>query len=221
MADFFINGLFDASCKTRWTDDAIKEALQYMISKTGQNTLPTYEEIRQFYGNYKLTNAMRRTGGPARWAKELGMEIKDSESRLGFNYEDYFIDEMVKSGHICTHVNILKDAYPYDVLVDNAVKVDVKVSRKFGNYGSSPYYTFNLEKKNQTCDVYACYCIEEDKDNNAYVSKFYTIPASVLSGKRQLSIGMGPGKYTEFMNNYEPIERMSAMASEYKYLVKQ
>ena len=91
MADFFINGLFDASCKTRWTDDAIKEALQYMISKTGQNTLPTYEEIRQFYGNYKLTNAMRRTGGPARWAKELGMEIKDSESRLGFNYEDYFI----------------------------------------------------------------------------------------------------------------------------------
>ena len=221
MADYFIDGIFDASRKTRWSDDSIKEALQYMISKTGQSTLPTYEEIRQFYGNYKLSNAMRRNGGPAKFAKELGLEVKDCESQLVFNYEDYFIDEMVKSGHICTHVNILKDAYPYDVLVDNAVKVDVKVSRKFGNYGGSPYYTFNLEKNNQTCDVYACYCIEEDKDNNAYVSKFYTIPASVLSGKRQLSIGMGPGKYTEFMNNYEPIERMSAMASEYKYLVKQ
>ena len=111
MADFFINGLFDASCKTRWTDDAIKEALQYMVSKTGQEMMPSYEEIRQFYGNYKLTNAMRRTGGPARWAKELGMEIKDSESRLGFNYEDYFIDK--------TSQNITADVEPYESWIVN------------------------------------------------------------------------------------------------------
>lgn len=68
--------------------------------------------------------------------------------------------------------------------------------------------------------MYVCYCIEEDKDGNHYVSKFYTIPASVLSGKCQLSIGMGPGKYTEFMNNYKPIEQMVDMANVYASLVK-
>ena len=33
MADYFIDGIFDASRKTRWSDDAIKEALQYMITR--------------------------------------------------------------------------------------------------------------------------------------------------------------------------------------------
>ena len=176
MADYFIDGIFDASRKTRWSDDAIKEALQYMISKTGQNTLPTYEEIRQFYGNYKLSNAIRRNGGPAKFAKELGIKVKDCESQLGFNYEDFFMDEMQKSNHMCTHVNVLKDAYPYDVLVDGSVKVDVKVSRKFGNYGSSPYYTFNIEKRIRLATCMSAIALKKIKTGTIMFLSFTLFP---------------------------------------------
>ena len=78
-----------------------------------------------------------------------------------------------------------KPKYPYDILVNRNVKVDVKASRLFNNYGNSKYYTFNLEKKDQTCDIFVFYCINQNDE----IERTFVIPSTVLSGKTQLAVG--------------------------------
>lgn len=200
MPDFF-----NEKEKIKWDEKTIEDALELMVSSTGQKTMPTHKEINEFFGNYKLSNAIRRNGGTAYWAQKMGFEIKECESKMGENYEDFFVAEMLDEGLDCERANIDSPRFPYDVIVEGSVKVDVKSANKFLNYGNSPYYSFNLEKGNQTCDFYVCYCVDKDENGNEIISKFYTIPANVMHKKNQLAIGMNPGKYEKYMNTYAPI----------------
>lgn len=204
MADFCISDVYDEKAEISWTDDAIREALLHMIESTGQKTMPTHKETLAFYGNYKLSNAIRRNGGTKRWAEELGMDTKECESKLGAQYEDYFVAEMMQRGRECERVNLRDGRFPYDAIVDGTIKVDVKAARPTSIHGYR-FFCFNLEKKMQTCDFYVAYCINEKNE----LEKVYVIPSNIMHGKKQLSVGTKRSKYNSYVGRYDLIEGAS------------
>ena len=164
------------------SEEKILEPLRLMIDKCGMDTMPTHPEIREFFGDNALVCAMSKRNGTKYYAKLLGMEIKECESKFGDQLEDYWVLQIQEK--LGLYGEKTKPRYPYDILVNRAVKVDVKVSRLFNNYGNSKYHTFNLEKKEQTCDIFVFYCINQNDE----IERTLVIPASVLSGKKQLSV---------------------------------
>lgn len=185
--------------KTQWGEERIEKHLKEMISQTHQTTFPTHTEMAEFFKDYRLSNAVRRHGGTRYWAEKLGMEVKDCESKFGDDYEERFIVEvMEKCGLQSSRCRV---RYPYDVLVEDCVKIDVKSSNRVIAHGFE-MYSSNIEKDLQTCDVYVIYCIE-----NGDVSKTYIIPSVVLSGKTQFSVGVKSSKYDKFLNRWDIITK--------------
>ena len=202
MADSFIESLFnDNGVRIDWNKDNIEKALRYMVEQTGQKTLPTYAETKKFYGNYKLSNAMRRNGGPRYWGERMNLEFKDCDSRKGEQFEDYFVAEMLEKGFDAERVNYDEPRFPFDVLINGCVKVDVKVARVFGS-DKQGYYSFNLEHKKHSCDFFVCYCLDSSGEN---IVKTYIIPASVMDGKSQLGVGLSQSKYDAYIGRYDLI----------------
>ena len=54
------------------------------------------------------------------------------------------------------------------------VKIDVKTGNKTKAHGYN-FYSFNLEKKQQTCDLYIVYCLGENKN----IEKIYIVAHSM------------------------------------------
>ena len=167
----------------KWNEEKIVEALRFMIDKRGMNTMPTHSEIKEFFGDNALVCAMSKRNGTKYYAKLLGMETKECESKFGDQLEDYCVLQIQEK--LGLDGEKTKPRYPYDILVNRNVKVDVKASRPFNNYGNAKYYTFNLEKKEQTCDIFVFYCINQNNE----IEKTLVIPSTVLSGKNQLAVG--------------------------------
>ena len=183
----------------KWKDETIENAIYEVMKIAKINTFPTHSLIKRVYGNNCLTNAISKHGGTRYWANKLGLEIKSCESEFGYDYECECMNYLtLKYDYDC---ELTKVRYPYDILVNNNIKVDVKCSHLYkGKQGS--FYTFNLEKPKPTCDIYVCYCL-----NNKEVTKIYIIPSCVLSGKTQLSIGELTSKYDKYIDNWHIFPR--------------
>ncbi|QIB68245.1 hypothetical protein Ami103574_02475 [Aminipila butyrica] len=184
----------------RWNKELIVSGIMEIKKYYGLDRMPTRKEIENFCMDTALTNKISKTGGFAQYAKELGLEIKESESKLGIYFENYVLKLLQRRGY---DVELTTIRYPYDLLVNGRVKIDVKVSRSIVNKAGE-YYTFNLEKKQQTCDVYIAVCINNSKE----VQKVYVIPANVMKGKTQLSIGLNNSKYDCYLNKYRIIRTL-------------
>ena len=80
-------------------------------------------------------------------------------------------------------------------------EVQTKVSRQFFTNCHTWQNTFNLEKKNPTCDIYVLYCL----DNDGNYLKTIVIPSVVLQDKTQVGIGKN-SKYNKYIDNWNVIE---------------
>ena len=184
--------------KNFWDEEKIEEKILYMVEKTKQITFPTHTEINDFFGDYKLSNAIRRHGGTKYWADKLGMQCKECESEFGYNFEELCkIDIMENCG---LESQLCQIRYPYDILVERCAKIDVKAAKLFSNYGKSEYYSFNLEKKEQTCDFYVFYCLDKNQ-----IKKIYIVPSIVMSGKKQFAIGKKISTYDKYLYKWNLI----------------
>lgn len=167
----------------KWSDKDVELEIIKIKETMGYNHFPTHSEIISFYGNSSLTNKISKSGGTRYWAKRLNLPLKECESEFGNDYELRAIKEIEEfTGLSATQTN---PRYPYDLLVGGCVKVDVKVSFPFKNNCNAFANTFNLEKKDPTCDIFVMYCL--DLDGNA--QKTLIIPSSALSGKTQVGVG--------------------------------
>lgn len=185
----------------RWDALKIESAIYDVMKKAKINYMPTHSLIKEIIGNFALSNAIRRSGGTRYWADKLNLDIRPCESELGYSFENECINQLSKLGYEC---DLSKAGYPYDVMANKNIKIDVKCSQLYkGPKGS--YYTFNLEKKLPTCDVFICYCLNEDK-----IQKVYIIPSCITSGKCQLSIGVNESKYDQYKNNWEVLKEYDA-----------
>lgn len=182
----------------KWNEAKIEESILNIVKKLEINYFPTHKEMNEFYCNNALSNVVSKNGGSEYWSKKIGIKLKSSETNTGLKMEKLFSTEAIKRGYSAER---MKPGYSYDVLINKYVKVDVKSGYiTKGNNGN--YYTFCLNKKFPTCDVYVAYCLMEDGN----ILKTYIIPSNVLYGKSQLSLGVNNSKYDKYIDRWEIID---------------
>ncbi|MDP4105290.1 MAG: hypothetical protein Q8935_10065 [Bacillota bacterium] len=172
--DCWINKLnLKAKEKERlWNDERIEQELKHCISVLQLDRMPTANELHQI-GRNDLHCALSKHSKKYRgWARELGLELKESETTKGNKFEFYV---MKKIQEISNHLSVEKmtTKHPYDLLVNGCVKVDVKVGKAHYHFGPRAH-TFALNKKFATCDIYICVALDEDDK----IEKFFIIPAA-------------------------------------------
>lgn len=97
----------------------------------------------------------------------------------------------------------MKPRYPYDLLTNGNIKVDVKTSRKLDRKNSAfPYYSFNLEKREPTCDIFIFYCLDVDCN----IDRTVIIPSCIISGKTQIGMG-GLTKWEAYEDKWDYFDK--------------
>lgn len=180
----------------KWTFEKVREEVLKISADSG--IMPSFKTMDLETGNKGLSVAVSRYGGYKVIAEKLGLKVKMCETNFGRDFEIICLQEIEKKFSFdCEQMTV---RHPYDLLVSGAVKVDVKVAKKAKAHDFY-MYSFNLEKKAPTCDIFVCYCIDDDK-----IAKTYIIPAVVLSGKCQLSVGINHSIYDNFIDQWHFIE---------------
>ena len=186
---------------TKWTEELICAELKEIMGILNIKTMPTHSQMIDVMGNTSLENAVVHHGGTKKFAQLIGATIKESESKFGDKYENLCAEEIKK--RFGYDVFQTRPRYPYDLLVEKCVKIDAKVSKLYTNNRQNVcFYTFNTEKKEPTCDIFVCYCVNNALGNE----KVLIIPAAAISGKTQLSIGMN-SVYDKYLDNWELIRK--------------
>lgn len=153
--------------------------------------------MTEYYGKQSTGNKISKSGGTKYWAKSLGYEVKDFESKFCDYFERYSIEDILTHTGLKSYKN--KVGYPYDVTTNKHIKVDVKSSTIIENNKGYEYHSFNLEKKETTCDIYILYCV--DTTNKIY--KTYIIPSCHVYGQTQISIfTFGKSKWDKYRDNW-------------------
>lgn len=183
-----------------WTESEIADRIREVVSTHNMDTMPSHSELDSHYGNSSVSNIISKRGGSKYFASLLGLKIKVSESSFGEKYEDLCVQQIEdKFGFDCKK---MLPRYPYDILVESATKIDTKSGRLYVHAKNHfKFYSFNLEKRYSTCDIFVCYCV----DDNQNVVKTLVIPASILQGITQLSVGETNSKYNKFIDAWHYI----------------
>ena len=181
----------------KWSEDEVRKEIMNIVETLDLKHFPTKSQIINFYGNNSLANKISRSGGSRYYADLLKLEIVNCESEFGNFFEELAIDEILENtGFSSLHTNV---RYPYDLLTNGNIKVDVKASKKVKNKNSNfPYHSFNLEKREPTCDIFVFYCLDE----NMEIEKRVIVPSCLLSGKTQVGMG-GLSKWDAYIDKWE------------------
>ena len=201
---------------SRWDDERIENEVRKTMSILNINYFPTHSEMIKLYGNRSLTCAISKHGGTEYWSKKLNIPIKASETSFGDKYEKYAIEDIFRH----TRLNSIQTStrHAYDLLVNDCVKVDVKASSvNEGNNGDTQYYSYHLEKKEPTCDIFLFYGI----NNNGDIDKTLLIPSVALVGQTQIGFTVHESiwdwyrdkwqlivEYYNFMNKYRVANKL-------------
>lgn len=187
--------------KKIWTDDKIRDGIMAIVAANGEKRMPTSDEIVAYCGGYGLLSAMRRSGGAIRWGEILGLPTGADSTLLGWRHERYAQQQLQKRGHIVDHYGRNN---PYDLLADQAVKIEVKTAHLTGPAGKREY-TCRLRQPHRA-DIVIVYCLA---DGDA-VAKTYIIPAHVLHNISQLTVGRYHSKYDNYIDRWDLVDKLIA-----------
>ena len=183
---------------TKWTDELIKQKVLEVISAMKLDRMPSKQECENYFHGTGLTNAISRRYGWYNLAKELGIEIKESETYFGKTYEARATEMLQGMGF---EVRRMSQNFPYDLLVDDCVKIDVKASRLYrGKQGN--FYSFNLEKPFATCDFFLLLAIGDDDT----IERKMVVPSSHVIANNHISIGEHKSKDYQYTDRFDLIE---------------
>lgn len=194
---------------TAWTDEVIENKIMEVVQKLNLDHFPTHSEMIAALGNRGLAAKISKDKGTVFWAEKLGLPIKYSETSFGNRFEIKAISDIYESTGL--HSVQTSSRYPYDLLVDNSVKIDVKVSKEFMNNCNAKSFSFNLEKREPTCDIFILYCLENDES----VRKVLIIPSCSLLGQTQVGVG-DKSKWDFYINRWDFIKQYSDFFDNYK-----
>lgn len=182
---------------THWTDELVISEILKVISALELDRFPTHSEIIDYFGNRSLAARISKSGGTKYWADLLGCKVKDCESESGDYFERYSIHDISNHTKLSSYKN--KIGYPYDITTNKHIKVDVKSSSITENNYGYKLYSFNLEKKEPTCDIYILYCLNDINK----VKKTYIIPSCHVYGQKQIGISAyGISKWDRYRDKW-------------------
>lgn len=180
----------------RWTDETTAEAIMEIANTFDPVRMPSSSEVKAFCGDTSLSDRISKTGGFYEWANRLGLEVKYSETKLGIKAEHDISKRLCDLGFTA---EMTSSRYPYDLLVNGCVKVDVKAANKSDIRGCD-VYAYRIAKRQQTCDFYI-FCEMSDEE----IIKTYVVPASAVSGQVQVEMGTGSTIYDVYAERYDLI----------------
>jgi len=181
----------------RWSNDLIESEIIRTIGLLGINHMPSRTEIVSVMNNDALTNKIARTGGFTYWAEKLKITLKVSDTSLGQNYELKAMELIEGKGF---KVERMTTKYPFDLLINGNIKIDVKVSRP-GFIKGSRVHTFRTSKKYATCDLYFIFALDEKEE----IERLFIVPGSDLKVVT-MCVG-GKSKYDKYINRWDLIDK--------------
>lgn len=162
--------------------------------------MPTNKEVIQAEGNHALANAIQKHGGYEYWANKLGLEQKYSDTKLGIQGERRVAAILELLG---LKVELTSIKHPYDLLVNDCIKIDVKTANTTYIQGY-PIHAYRLgEKKQQTCDFYIFFEID--------TGKVYVVPAHKCAKQIMVEMGDVSLSYRKYLGAYHLITEASNM----------
>ena len=180
----------------KWKKGEVKKEIKKVMKSLNLKRMPTNKECIKVTKNYGLSNKISKTGGFYKWAKKIDLEIKKSATQKASNIENKVKNIINKKTDLKTILTNHKA--PYDILVDDKVKIEVKYS--LGYKGTSGvYYTANLYKGVQKADILVFICRNKELGHKDLI-----IPSNKLQGITQLSIGKN-SKYDIYKNRWDYI----------------
>jgi len=182
----------------QWNDTEIRNKILEVVSALNIDRMPSNTEIIQVLKSSGLSNAIRRRGGLYKWSKKMGLSIKKSETQTGKGFEEVAIKMLNQRGY---EIIRMTTKYPFDLLVNNNISIDVKAARPV--YNGERIYVVGLNKKYATCDLYLILLLDET-DN---VEKTLIIPGNKL---KQTSLNLGRNlKYNQYIDRWDYIDQYS------------
>lgn len=159
----------------KWTEDKLRDELLKCIDLLMLDRMPTAEELKSI-GRNDVHVKVSRTKKYSGWAKELGLQLKSCETRVGQEWEGQLASFIALIGP--HRVERMSTKYPYDLLIDGCVKVDVKTAKPHYKFGYR-VQTFGINKTEPTCDIYILVALDE----NGKMEKMYVIPSHLMKMK--------------------------------------
>ena len=183
----------------RWTDEMVIQEILKVRKFLDIKGMPSYTQISEVRGKEDLTSKIRSSGGIRKWSKKIGIEITHDDSRIGSKGEEIVEKILKEKGYSVK--NVSANRFPYDLLVDNDIKIDVKLSHLYKG-PSGNFYSCHIEKKAPICDLYVVVCEKDD----GTIENISVIP-SKFAHVAQISIGDNKSKYDCFINRWDYIEK--------------
>lgn len=178
------------------SEDEIKKEILKTVEIFNLNRMPTRKEILDTNLGVSLHNAISRGNGYYEWAKILNLEIKDSETFMGIQYENLCKEQLINFGYA---VETTPMKAPYDLLVNDNIRIDVKSGCAYYINGCRTH-TFTTSKKYSTCDIYVMYALNED---GSEIERVLVIPSKLLNA---INATMGTNsKYNVFIDRWDYI----------------
>ena len=182
----------------KWNNELIKAKIYEVMGVLEIKRMPSASETELVLQNSSLSNKIAKTGGFYSWAKRLKLEIKHTETSTGKEYESKLSWYLIDKGYEVKQMSV---KHPYDLLVNESIKIDVKAARRYYYNNKGYMYSFNMEKVDASCDLYVCYCIN-DLD---LIEKVLVIPGRDIKST-QLSIGKNT-VYEKYVNRWDLLEQ--------------
>lgn len=183
----------------RWSDEEIIKGIYSVMSALNIQRMPSRTEMRMVFGNNGLSNTVSRKGGFYKWAEKLNIPIKRSETQTGKEFEEVAISLIKSRGYT---VQRMSTKYPYDLLINENVKIDVKAARAYFLKGSR-VHTVGINKKYATCDIYLIFALGEN-DN---IERKFIIPGNEL---KLTSLNFGENsKYNKYIDRWDYLDKFN------------
>ena len=170
-----------------------------IVNTFAEPRMPSNTEVIEHEGNYALSMAIQKHGGFKYWADRLGLEQKYSETALGVEGEKIIASYLRHQGFDVKETSVKN---PYDLLVNDCVKVDVKTANT-SHIRGCPVHAYRLAKRDHTCDFYIFF--------EADTFKSYVVPACKCQGQVQVEMGTDSKRYAKYFGAYHLISEMSKL----------
>lgn len=182
----------------KYTDEYILRELDNIKARFElEDETPTNEQVNEYCSDAYDDRTGRIVSRKIKWYITQTVMSETSFGRYGEMLAQKILTE---KGY---NVQLMPLCNPaYDLLIDNAVCIDVKTARHTDS-GHSKRYSFNIGTENPVTDIYMFICVPEEVDGEIDI---YVIPAQAVRGNISVSIGNG-GKYEKYKNNYSIISR--------------
>lgn len=179
--------------RTRWTDERLADCLLGICQRLGY--FPSARELRAM-GRNDLVSAVTRLGGLLAWAQRLGVPRRDSESDRGWAGESAITERLRQRGYAVTDRDGVK--CPYDLLVDDLVRIEVKTARR-AVYGGNAGWYFRIGRHVQA-DLVA---LHQSDTGQTYFVPWHLVPRSNVT-----ITGTPTSKYSCFREAWPILDRM-------------